>query len=241
MPHTGCDAMHDEQDRTAAVKEHEQASRALSPARRQGKTGTQVSEVSGKAIARMVEAFMRLPGIGKKSAERLAFAVLGMTRDEAAGIAQAILDLKNNTRYCSLCYNITEDEICGICRDVKRDSTRICVVEEPSNILILEKSGTFRGRYHALLGAISPLDGIGPEDLKIDGLLERLRAGGITEVIIATNPTLKGETTALYLSKLIKPLGINVSRIAYGLPVGGDIEYADENTVQRALEGRREM
>lgn len=184
---------------------------------------------------------MRLPGIGRKSAERLAFAILGMQRDEAAGIAQAILDLKNNSRYCPICNNITEDEICGICRDEKRDATRICVVEEPSNILVLEKTGIFRGRYHAIMGAIAPLDGIGPEDLKIDGLMERLKAGGIKEVIIATNPTVKGETTALYLSKLIKPLGISVSRIAYGLPVGGDIEYADENTVQRALEGRREM
>jgi recombination protein RecR len=189
----------------------------------------------------MVEAFMKLPGIGRKSAERLAFAILGMPREEAAGIAQAILDLKNNSRYCSICNNITEDVVCGICRDGKRDGSRICVVEEPSNILILEKTGIFRGRYHALLGAIAPLDGIGPEDLKIEGLMERLRAGGVKEVIIATNPTVKGETTALYLSRLIKPLGISVSRIAYGLPVGGDIEYADENTVQRALEGRREM
>jgi recombination protein RecR len=208
---------------------------------RQGKAGALVADVSGKALGRMVEAFMRLPGIGRKSAERLAFAVLGMPKDEAAGIAQAILDLKNNSRYCSVCSNITEEETCGICRDERRDGTRICVVEEPSNILILEKSGIFRGRYHALLGAISPLDGIGPEDLKIDGLMDRLRAGAVKEVIIATNPTVKGETTALYLSKLIKPLGISVSRIAYGLPVGGDIEYADENTVQRALEGRREM
>ena len=158
-----------------------------------------------------------------------------MPREEARGIAQAILDLKNNSRYCTVCNNITEDEVCGICRDDKRDATRICVVEEPSNILILEKSGIFRGRYHALMGAISPLDGIGPEDLKIDGLMERLKAGGIKEVIIATNPTVKGETTALYLSKLIKPLGISVSRIAYGLPVGGDIEYADENTVSGRL------
>jgi recombination protein RecR len=189
----------------------------------------------------MIEAFMRLPGIGRKSAERLAFAVLGMPREEAAGIAQAIVDLKDNSRYCSVCNNITEDEVCGVCRDTRRDSARICVVEEPSNILVLEKSGVFRGRYHALLGAISPLDGIGPEDLKIDGLMDRLKGGEVKEVVIATNPTVKGETTALYLSKLIKPLGISVSRIAYGLPVGGDIEYADENTVQRALEGRREM
>ena len=231
----------DAQNRTAAVKEQDHPSRTVSQTRKQAKTGAQVADVSGKALGRMVEAFMQLPGIGRKSAERLAFAVLGMPKDVAAGIAQAILDLKNNSRYCSICSNITEEETCGICRDEKRDSTRICVVEEPSNILILEKSGTFRGRYHALLGAISPLDGIGPEDLKIDGLMDRLRAGAVKEVIIATNPTVKGETTALYLSKLIKPLGICVSRIAYGLPVGGDIEYADENTVQRALEGRREM
>jgi recombination protein RecR len=210
-------------------------------ARRRGSAGAQAAEISGKTIGRMVEAFMKLPGIGRKSAERLAFAVLGMPREEAAGIAQAILDLKNNSRYCTICNNITEDEVCGICRDAGRDLSRICVVEEPSNIMVLEKTGTFRGRYHALLGAIAPLDGIGPEDLKIEGLLDRLRAGGVKEVIIATNPTVKGETTALYLSKLIKPLGISVSRIAYGLPVGGDLEYADENTVQRALEGRREM
>jgi len=225
---------------TATAKERETMSQAGSQAR-QGKAGAQAAEVSGRALGRMVESLMKLPGIGRKSAERLAFAILGMPREEAASIAQAIIDLKNNSRYCSVCNNITEDEICGICQDEKRDGSRICVVEEPSNILILEKTGTFRGRYHALLGAIAPLDGIGPEDLKIDGLMERLRVGGVKEVIIATNPTVKGETTALYLSKLIKPLGITVSRIAYGLPVGGDIEYADENTVQRALEGRREM
>jgi recombination protein RecR len=205
------------------------------------KAGALAGEVSGRALGRMVEAFMKLPGIGRKSAERLAFAVLGMPREEAASIAEAILDVKNNTRYCSICNNITEDEVCSICGDASRDTTRICVVEEPSNILILEKTGIFRGYYHALLGAISPLDGIGPEDLRIEGLMQRLRAGDIREVIIATNPTVKGETTALYISQLIKPLGIAVSRIAYGLPVGGDIEFADENTVQRALEGRREM
>ena len=234
------DMVHGEQDRTA-VKDQEQSSRTSPNSRNKGKAGARVAEISGKALGRMIEAFMKLPGIGRKSAERLAFAVLGMPREEAAGIAQAILDLKNNSRYCSVCNNIAEDEVCGICRDERRDGSRICVVEEPSNILVLEKTGTFRGRYHALVGAISPLDGIGPEDLKIDGLMDRLRAGGIREVIIATNPTVKGETTALYLSKIIKPLGISVSRIAYGLPVGGDIEYADENTVQRALEGRREM
>jgi len=205
------------------------------------KAGDQDGKISGRALGRMVEEFMRLPGIGRKSAERLAFAVLGMPKEEAASIAKAIVDLKNSSRYCAECNNITEDEICGICRDEKRDHSLVCVVEEPSNILVLEKTGTFRGRYHALLGALSPLDGIGPEDLKIESLMERLRTGSVKEVIIATNPTVKGETTALYLSRLIKPLGIIVSRIAYGLPVGGDIEYADENTVQRALQGRREM
>jgi recombination protein RecR len=231
------------QDKTLAEKERETTSRVVSHSRKHGKAGaqTQTAEVSGKALSRMIEAFMRLPGIGRKSAERLAFAILGMPMDVATGIAQAILNLKNNSHYCPICNNITEDEICSICRDEKRDNSRICVVEEPSNILILEKTRIFRGRYHAIMGAIAPLDGIGPEDLKIDGLMERLKTGGIKEVIIATNPTVKGETTALYLSKRIKPLGISVSRIAYGLPVGGDIEYADENTVQRALEGRREM
>ena len=228
--------MKNEQDAAAAVTEKNTARR-----RKQEKAGEQDARISGQALGRMVESFMKLPGIGRKSAERLAFAVMGMPKDEAAGFAQAILDLKDNSRYCSICNNITEDAVCSICRDDKRDTTRICVVEEPSNILVLEKSGTFRGRYHALRGALSPLDGVGPEDIAVNGLLERLRTGGIKEVILATNPTVKGETTALYLSKIIKPLGINVTRIAYGLPVGGDIEYADESTVQRALEGRREM
>jgi recombination protein RecR len=231
--------MQREQD--SAAVEKEQMPKTASHAKRQGKAGAQVAEVSGKTLGRMVEAFMKLPGIGRKSAERLAFAVLSMPREEAAGIAQAILDLKNNSRHCTVCNNITEDEICAVCRDVRRDSSRICVVEEPSNILVLEKSGIFRGRYHALLGALSPLDGVGPEELAIHGLMERLKNGLVKEVIIATNPTVKGETTALYLCQLIKPLGISVSRIAYGLPVGGDLEYADENTVLRALEGRREM
>jgi recombination protein RecR len=228
-------------DRTAAMDEHADRSREPGLVKKREKAGDQDAKVAGKALGRTVEAFMRLPGIGRKSAERLAYAVLSMPKEEAAGIAQAILDLKDSSRYCSVCNNITEEEVCGICRDERRDRAIICVVEEPSNILVLEKTGTFRGRYHALLGALSPLDGIGPDDLKIEGLIQRLKAGGVSEVIIATNPTVKGETTAMYLAKLIKPLGISVSRIAYGLPVGGDIEYADENTVQRALQGRREM
>jgi len=231
----------DEQDVITSVKNERFPSSDTTRGRKRERAGDQDARISGKALGRTVEAFMRLPGIGRKSAERLAFAVLGMPRDEATGIAQAIIDLKNSSRYCVVCNNITEDEICSICRDEKRDASVICVVEEPSNILVLEKSGSFRGKYHALLGALSPLDGIGPEDLKIDGLIERLRSGGAREVILATNPTVKGETTALYLAKIIKPLGISVSRIAYGLPVGGDIEYADENTVQRALQGRREI
>jgi recombination protein RecR len=230
-----------DQNRMAAVKDREIVPQTSSRTERHGKASARIVEVSGKALGRMIEAFMRLPGIGRKSAERHAFAVLSMPREEAAGIAQAILDLKDNSRFCTVCNNITEEDVCTICRDEKRDNFRICVVEEPSNILVLEKSGIFRGRYHALMGSLSPLDGIGPDDLKIEGLMERLKTNAIKEVIIATNPTVKGETTALYLSKLIKPFGISVSRIAYGLPVGGDIEYADENTVLRALEGRREM
>jgi recombination protein RecR len=231
----------DEQDSLSDIKEQGAPLSETVRGKKREKVGDQDGKISGRALGRMVEAFMRLPGIGRKSAERLAFAVLGMPKEEATSIAQAIVDLKNSSRYCTECNNITEDEICSICRDEKRDRTLVCVVEEPSNILVLEKTGTFRGRYHALLGALSPLDGIGPEDLKIVSLMDRLRTGGVKEVIIATNPTVKGETTALYLSRLIKPLGIIVSRIAYGLPVGGDIEYADENTVQRALQGRREM
>lgn len=228
-------------DRTQSGNEHDGRPAAAKGTGKRERAGDQDGRIAGKALGRMVEAFMRLPGIGRKSAERLAYAVLGMSRDEAEGIARAVIDLKNSSRYCSICNNITEDEVCAVCRDERRDATRICVVEEPSNILVLEKTGAYRGRYHALLGALSPLDGVGPEDLQIEGLMVRLRAGTVQEVILATNPTVKGETTALYLSKLIKPLGIPVTRIAYGLPVGGDIEYADENTVQRALDGRRAM
>ena len=223
------------------IREHQGTPRTSSRTRPDNKEGAPAAHTSGRALARTVEALMMLPGIGRKSAQRLAYALLAMTRDKATGIAQAIIDLKESSRHCSICNNITEDTVCDICRDEKRDQSRLCVVEEPSSIMVLDKSGVFRGRYHVLLGAISPLDGIGPEELTIDGLMDRLRAGGIKEVIIATNPTVKGEATALYLSKLIIPLGLSVTRIAYGLPVGGDIEYADENTVMRAMEGRREM
>lgn len=223
------------------MKEGQVLSRSKPGNKKKDIAGRDNSRISGRAISRTVEALMLLPGIGRKTAERLAFAILGMPKEEVDAIAQAIINLKTSTRDCAICYNITEDEVCGICRDERRDAGSICVVEEPSSILALEKSGAYRGRYHVLKGAISPLDGIGPEDLTIEGLLSRLKLGQVKEVIIATNPTIKGEATALYLSKLIKPLGVAVTRIAYGLPVGGDIEYADENTVMRALEGRREI
>jgi recombination protein RecR len=221
----------------APVKDGESEAR---PAQRRGQA-TKAAEAGGRALARMVEALMKLPGIGRKSAQRLAFALLGMPRETAEEIARAIVDLKSSSRSCTVCHTITEDEVCSLCRDAGRDTTRICVVEEPGNVLVLEKAGIFRGRYHVLKGALSPLDGIGPEHLTISGLMERLKTGAVKEVFIATNPTVKGEATALYLAKLIKPLGITVTRIAYGLPVGGDIEYADDTTVQRAIEGRREM
>ena len=192
-------------------------------------------------VARLIDALQRLPGIGPKTAQRLTFFLLKRPAPEVAALGEALTQLKQLIVHCSVCFNVTELDPCRICTDPQREQRTLCVVEEPNDLLALERTGEFRGRYHVLLGALSPLDGIGPEDLKIDGLMDRLKAGGIKEVIIATNPTVKGETTALYLSKLIKPLGISVSRIAYGLPVGGDIEYADENTVQRALEGRREM
>lgn len=221
------------------VKDRDAQGRQAVPERRG--TAAKAAQVGGKALGRMVEALMRLPGIGRKSAQRLAFALLGMPRETAEEIARAIIDLKSSSRSCSVCHTITEDDICPLCRDEGRDATRICVVEEPGNVLALEKAGIFRGRYHVLNGALSPLDGVGPEHLTIAGLVERLKAGTFQEVFIATNPTVKGEATALYLARLIKPMGVRVTRIAYGLPVGGDIEYADETTVQRAIEGRREM
>lgn len=196
----------------------------------------------GGSFNRLIEELMRLPGIGPKTAQRLAFFMLKMEAQEAKGIAQAIIDLKDKTRFCRICNNITEDEICGICSDAARDKKKVLVIEEPSNLLSLERTKEYKGLYHVLTGVLSPLDGIGPKDIKIDGLMQRLNNGNnVEEVIIATSPTIEGEATARYLSQLIRPTGIKTTRIAYGVPVGSDLEYADEVTLIKALEGRREI
>ncbi|MEZ5354161.1 MAG: recombination mediator RecR [Bryobacteraceae bacterium] len=192
-------------------------------------------------LARLITEFKRLPGIGQKSAQRLAFHVLRANRDDAERFAKAIIDVKDTLGLCSLCNNISEGEFCPYCKDPGRDPGTLCVVEEPVNILPIETTRTFSGLYHVLHGAISPLRGIGPERLRIKGLLERVAAGNITEIIIATNPNVEGEATAVYLSRLIKPLGVRVSRIAMGIPVGSDLEYADEVTMSKSLENRRDM
>jgi recombination protein RecR len=192
-------------------------------------------------MARLVEQLMRLPGIGEKTAGRLAFYVLRAERDYAQALADALVAVKDETRLCSVCFALTEADPCPTCTDPQRAADAICVVEEPADLLAVERAREFRGRYHVLHGALAPLDGIGPDELKIQPLLVRLRDGTVREVILATNPTAEGEATALYLAKLIKPLGLRVTRIAHGIPVGGDLEYVDVMTVGRALEGRREM
>lgn len=192
-------------------------------------------------IENLINELTRLPGIGRKSAQRLAFFILSMPATEALSLARAIEDVKEQARFCSRCFNITEKEVCGICSDESRDGSRICVVEEPSNILVLERVKGLNCLYHVLLGALSPIDGVTPEKLKIRELMERVRGGGINEVIIATNPNTKGEITAQYIREVLAPLGVRVTRIAYGLPMGSDIEFADEVTLGKALEGRRDI
>ena len=192
-------------------------------------------------LARLINEFKHLPGIGQKSAQRLAFHVLRAGREDAERLSQAILDVKDKLGLCKLCHNISDGELCQFCRDEGRDAKVICVVEEPHNIVGIETTRQFAGRYHVLHGALSPLRGIGPEQLKIKGLVERIGEGKVEEIIVATNPTVEGEATAVYLSKLLKPLGVRVSRIAMGIPVGSDLECADEVTIWKALEGRREM
>ena len=189
----------------------------------------------------LIDAFRRLPGIGYKSAQRLAFHLLKAPADEAITLADAIRAAKEKVAICKQCFNVSEGEICAFCRDPRRDATLVCVVEEPGDIIAVERTQEFRGRYHVLGGHISPMDGIGPDDLRIRDLIVRLGAGEIKEVIVCTNPTVEGEATALYLANLIKPLEVRVTRIASGLPVGGDLEYADEVTLGRALEGRRDL
>jgi recombination protein RecR len=192
-------------------------------------------------LQRLIEEFRRLPGIGQKSAQRIAFHVLRNSRDDAARLAQAMLDVKDNLGICAECNNISDGELCSYCRDPHRDRTSVCVVEEPHNVLPIETTRTFEGVYHVLHGAISPLRGIGPEQLKIKGLLDRIAKGDVKEIILATNPTVEGEATAVYLSRLLKPLGLKVTRIAMGIPVGSDLEFADEVTISKSLENRREM
>jgi recombination protein RecR len=193
------------------------------------------------SIEKLIEEFSKFPGIGKKTAQRMAFFVLKQRQEESEALAQAILDVKSKVGYCSVCFNITEDDPCAICKDEKKDRSTICVVEEANDVAALEKTNQYKGLYHVLGGVLSPLDGIGPEDLKVKELLARLKDKQIQEVIIATNPSTEGEATAIYLSKLIKPLGIKVTRIARGLPAGGDLEYADQTTLANALEGRVEF
>jgi len=187
-----------------------------------------------------VEELQRLPGIGPKSAQRLAFHILKTPREETDRLADAVREVKERVTYCSVCNNITESDPCLYCRNDARDRRVICVVEEPQNVGAVEKTREFKGVYHVLMGALSPLQGIGPDDLKIKGLLTRIDSG-VAEVILATNPTVEGEATAIYLARLLKPMGVRVTRIAMGVPVGSDLEYADEITMQKALEGRREV
>jgi len=195
---------------------------------------------SSEAVERLINSLSRLPGIGRKSAGRLAFHILKMKKDEAAELAEAIIDVKEKVGFCSICFNISESDPCFICNDDNRSREIICVVEEASDLVALEKAEGFSWMYHVLGGRISPLDGIGPDDLKIAQLLERIK-NGVKELVVATNPNVEGEATALYLAKLIKPLGVKITRIARGLPVGGDLEYADGVTLSRALEGRQEI
>ncbi|MDI6891684.1 MAG: recombination mediator RecR [Actinomycetota bacterium] len=197
-------------------------------------------------VARLIEELAKLPGIGPKSAQRLAFHILKTDSEETKKLAEAILQVKEKIKFCKACFNVTDQELCEYCRDSKRDGSVICVVEEPRDIVALEKTREFKGRYHVLQGAISPIEGVGPEDIKVRELLDRLKGEAqveqrVKEIILATNPNIEGEATAMYIAKLVKPLGVKVTRIASGLPVGGDLEYADEVTLGRALEGRREL
>ena len=191
-------------------------------------------------LIRLVEELQRLPGIGPKGAQRLAFHILKTPREDVDRLADAVRRVKEQVTYCSVCNNITDADPCSYCSSATRDPKVICVVEEPQNVAAIEKTREFKGTYHVLMGALSPLQGIGPDDLKIKGLLSRVN-GGVTEIILATNPNVEGEATAIYLARLLKPLGVKVTRIAMGVPVGSDLEYADEVTMHKALEGRREV
>lgn len=192
-------------------------------------------------ISKLIDSFMKLPGIGPKTAARLAFFVLSMKEDTVTDFAKALIDAKRNLSYCSVCGHITDVDPCAICQDTSRNQTMICVVQDTKDVIAMEKMRDYQGLYHVLHGAISPMEGIGPEDINIPPLLKRLQNEEVQELILATNPTIEGEATAMYISRLVKPSGIRTTRIAHGLPVGGDLEYADEVTLSKALEGRREL
>jgi len=194
-----------------------------------------------ESLFKLIEELRKLPGVGRKTAERLAFYILKSQRHEADALVKAILELKEKVRLCSVCSSITEVDPCNICSDMNREKNMLCVVEEPHDVFAIEKTREFKGSYHVLMGVLSPLDGVGPSDLKIEELLNRVRENGIREVILATNPNLEGEATAMYIAKVLKPFGMKVTRIARGLPVGGDLEYADEVTLTKSIEGRQEM
>ena len=193
------------------------------------------------ALQKLIDELGKLPGVGPKSAQRIAFHLIKLPEQDALSLANAIQEAKQKVRFCETCFNMSDEAICEICSDTQRDSSLVCVVEEPRDIVALERTREYKGLYHVLQGAINPIDGVGPEQLKIRELLERLKGNTLQEVILCTNPNIEGEATAMYLAKLIEPLGIQVSRIASGLPVGGDLEYADELTLGRALEGRRKI
>jgi recombination protein RecR len=193
------------------------------------------------SLQNLIDQFKRLPGVGAKSAQRLAFHVLKTPREDAERLVDAIRDVKDRVTYCTICNNFTDVDPCQYCADPARDHRLVCVIEEPQNVNVIEKTGGFRGVYHVLLGSLSPLQGVGPDDLKIKGLLTRMASDDIDEIILATNPTVEGEATAIYLARLLKPLGVRVTRIATGIPVGSDLEYADELTMGKAMEGRREV
>lgn len=193
------------------------------------------------ALEKLIEQFQRFPSIGRKTAQRMAFHVLDLTDEQANEFANAIIDAHTKIHRCSVCHNLTENELCPVCESTGRDKTVVCVVEEPRDVLAMERMREFNGVYHVLHGVISPMNGIGPEQLTVKSLIERVANGGVNEVIMATNPTIEGDTTAMYIGKLIKPFGVKVTRLAYGIPVGADIEYADDVTLMRALSGRSEL
>jgi recombination protein RecR len=201
----------------------------------------EVTSSAAAPVARLIQEFHKLPGIGPKSAQRLTYYLLRAPQEEAQALAQAILEVKEKIAFCTICQNVTDTDPCLICADSQRDRSLICVVEEPLDILALERSGSYHGLYHVLHGVISPMDGVGPEDLKVEELLGRLKGGAVNEVILATNPNLEGEATAMYLTRLLRPLGLRITRLARGLPTGADLEYADDLTLARALEGRQEV